>query len=236
MNLRSKISHFIRKLHKKLAHHTILVLGDSHVAVFHNIRFLIAFPFTRFEVVSVGGATASGLENPRSKTQANKIFKEALYTKRYDHIIVMLGEVDTGFVIWYRAKKYNESVEKMFSQAVQNYCKLIETLRFKAPVTVISTPLPTIDDSSRGEVAHARKEITASQVERTDLTIYFNTTIQNYCQQHGINYINLDKLSLGPNGIVKNELKNKKPTDHHYDSNKYALLIIQELKKNFPDI
>ena len=79
----------------------VLILGDSHAKVFR-------YPMLRFRlwqkylnVVSVGAATASGLENPNSKTQAFQQFDRALGTTRAKKVVVMLGEVDTGFVIWY---------------------------------------------------------------------------------------------------------------------------------------
>ena len=220
----------IRKLHKKISTEKILVLGDSHVSVFNTFYFILKFPFKYFKVVSVGGATASGLENPRSKTQAYKIFNEALEKKDYDRIIIMLGEVDTGFVIWYRAKKYNTDVEKMFNQTIETYSKFIQKSSEYADTIIISTPLPTIDDNAVGEVAHARREVKTSQKERTELTLRFNSTIESFCQKNNIKYINLDNQSLGENGLVKNYLKNHDPKDHHYDNKKYTKMLIKNLK------
>lgn len=220
----------IRRLNKNISTEKILVLGDSHVTVFHSYYFILNFPFKYFKVVSVGGATASGLENPRSKTQAFKIFNEALEKKDYDKIIIMLGEVDTGFVIWYRAKKYNTDVEKMFNKTVETYIKFIKKSSEYAEAIIISAPLPTIDDNSVGEVAHARREVTASQKERTELTLKFNSETENFCQKNGIKYINLDNKSLGEDGLVKEYLKNPDPKDHHYDNKKYAKMIIENLK------
>ncbi|BAW96820.1 hypothetical protein NIES970_17620 [[Synechococcus] sp. NIES-970] len=77
----------------------ILILGDSHVAVFDRPKMRVNFPWYFFNVVSVGGATASGLENPNSITQAFSIFKTNLENSKAKIVIVLLGEVDTGFVI-----------------------------------------------------------------------------------------------------------------------------------------
>ncbi len=220
----------IRRLNQNISTEKILVLGDSHVSVFHSYYFILNFPFKYFKVVSVGGATASGLENPRSKTQAFKIFNEALEKKDYDKIIIMLGEVDTGFVIWYRAKKYNTDVEEMFNKTVETYTKFIKKSSEYADTIVISTPLPTISDNAVGEVAHARREVKASQKERTELTLKFNSTIENFCKKNSIKYINLDNQSLGEDGLVKDCLKNPDPKDHHYDNKKYSKMIIKNLK------
>ena len=226
-----RLKNFLNKIQYFLANERILVIGDSHVLVFKHYNFKLHFPFKYFEVVSVGGATASGLENPNSKTQAYKIFNKALQHKQYNKIIIMLGEVDTGFVIWYRAKKYNENVERMLIDAVNKYTKFIKKASSFANTIVISTPLPTIDDNSVGEVVNARKEVDVFQYERTKLTIKFNKLVEDFCKKNNIKYLNLDMQSLGENGLVKKQLKNKNPADHHYDTKEYSKLIIKNLKK-----
>src|SRR5687767_9103177 len=91
----------------------ILVLGDSHASVFKHWRFRFHLPRSRFQLCIVGGATVSGLDNPNSKTQAAAHFENALLSSNPTRIITLLGEVDTGFVIWYRAKKYRQPVESL---------------------------------------------------------------------------------------------------------------------------
>lgn len=230
VSLRSSITNFFRDFHQRFSLEKILVIGDSHVEVFSHRNFIQAFPLTYFRVCSVGGATASGLENPNSTTQAFKKFDEALHQKDYDKILVMLGEVDTGFVIWYRAKKYQADVNEMLKETVDTYIGFIKTLQAFGPVVVISTPLPTIDDSSRGEVANARREVEATQRERTVLTLEFNRQILQFCQDQNINYLDLDEECLGEDDLVRSDLKHKDPGDHHYDIGKYSKMLIDRLK------
>lgn len=208
----------------------ILVLGDSHSPVFTHSKFKIAFPHLTFEVVTVIGATASGLENPNSTTQAYPIFRNAAKNSIAQKVIVMLGEVDTGFVIWYRAQKYQESVAAMMDKAIQCYTNFLLELQTKFDVICISTPLPTIEDGNDwGDCANARREVTASQVERTALTLKFNRMMQTFSEQNGICYVMLDSESLGGNGVVKTELRNCDASNHHYDADIYANLLIQKL-------
>ena len=75
----------------------ILVLGDSHSPIFNHPLFKEKFPNLFFNVLTVIGATASGLENPNSTTQAYPVFREAVRQTAAKQVIVMLGEVDTGF-------------------------------------------------------------------------------------------------------------------------------------------
>lgn len=231
--MKSFILRVIRYLNSLLSFKKILVLGDSHVLVFEHKNFIKKFPFIWFHVCSVGGATASGLTNPNSKTKAFEIFEQFLLINKSKKVIVMLGEVDTGFVIWYRAKKYNVSVEDMFDKAVNNYTTFLKKLSLSRNLLIISTPLPTIDDNSLGDVVNARKEVKTSQLERTALTIKFNSSIEKFCNENNINYLNLDNQSIGLNGLVKNELKNRDLSDHHYDFDKYSNLIIERLIKSF---
>ena len=83
----------------------ILVIGDSHVDIFKHKDLRRQFNKLFFNVCSVGGATVSGLVNPNSTTQALPRFRKAIKSSKAKTTIVNLGEVDTGFVIWYRAQK-----------------------------------------------------------------------------------------------------------------------------------
>ena len=233
----NKMLHFLKRLLQYLNRHcarrTIFVLGDSHALVFNHDLFKLAFPFSRFEVCSVGGATASGLESPNSKTQAQETFARALQAAPEDStVLLLLGEVDTGFVIWYRAKKYALSVDEMMSQAVENYLRLIMIVKERHSPIVISTPLPTIaDGSALGDVANQRKGISATQHERTELTIRFNAAIQSHCSSLGIPCLNLDKDSIGTDGIVRPNLLNSDAQNHHYKRLAHARLLLPKLRK-----
>lgn len=208
----------------------ILILGDSHTPVFNHTLFKEKFPDLFFNVLTVIGATASGLENPNSKTKAYPIFRDAIKESRAKQVIIMLGEVDTGFVIWYRAQKYQESVASMMDKAIESYSRFLLELTVRFGVVCISTPLPTIQDGNDwGDVANARREVTASLVERTALTLEFNRLMQLFCMQNNIRYIMLDGLSLGEGGTVKTDLLNSDCNNHHYDPEQYSRLLVDGL-------
>ena len=104
----------------------------------------------------------------------------------------MLGEVYTGFVIWYRAQKYQETVSAMMSKIIATYSEFLVELKMQFEVVCLSAPLPTIRDKNDwGDVANTRREITASQLERTALTLNFNQMMQTFCAQNGIRYLML---------------------------------------------
>jgi hypothetical protein len=209
----------------------VLVLGDSHALVFSSEQMKTQFPEHTFEVTSVGGATVSGLKNPNAVTQAMPQYIAAMQTTSATTAIVMLGEVDTGFVIWYRAQKYGSSVEEMLEQAIGNYQKLLRDIAEKFQVICVSTPLPTIgDDTQWGEVANLRKEVKTSLSDRTRLTVRFNALMESFCMQEGISHLNLDKLSVDERGLLKESLRNPDPNDHHYQPSAHALMIAPLLR------
>lgn len=209
----------------------LLVLGDSHGEVFRQPLFAARFPDHAWECVIVPGATASGLENPNSsKTQAYPTFKQALRHSSARRVIVTLGEVDTGFVIWYRARKYKEPVFAMLDRAVEAYARFLGEFAADHDLLCISTPLPTIRDGTAwGEVANMRKEVDASQRARTALTLEFNRRMCQRALALGVSYLSLDADSLGPDGLVRPDLLHANPSDHHYAPDRYAELIAAEL-------
>lgn len=204
----------------------VLVLGDSHASVFSSEKITALLPGYSFEVTSVGGATVSGLQNPNAVTQAMPQFMSALEKTTATTVIVMLGEVDTGFVIWYRAQKYGTPISQMLQLAIANYQKLLKDIALTHQVICISTPLPTIRDGMDwGEVANLRKEVRASLADRTLLTKKFNDLMERFCISEGISYLNFDNLSTDDSGNIKESLRNSDPGDHHYDSTAHALMI-----------
>ena len=188
------------------------------------------------ELCSVDGATISGLSNPNSKTNTINTFLEALENSTADKVLILLGEVDLGFVLWYRAQKYDEDIFKMMDLALDNYMSLLVRCEAKfgsENIICLSSPLPTIPDNDPeyGDVANARKSIRASQLERTKLTLTFNDKLKKICEAKGFSSLNLDLLSLGENGLVSSKLLNKNKTDHHYNKFEYAKLLFLPLKE-----
>ncbi|MDP2902809.1 MAG: sulfotransferase family 2 domain-containing protein [Methylovulum sp.] len=222
------------KKNQSVAPPKVLVLGDSHVKVFDHPEWKKKTPEVQWEVVSVIGSTLSGLTNPNSKTQAGKQFKQALSQHSAKVVILCLGEVDTGFVIWYGAEKNEITVEQAANRAVENYCSLIEEANQKAKALVISTPLPTLtDNNTEGAIAKARAEIHATQRQRTELTCWFNKEIEQWCNAKGISYINLDSLSKGTDGLVGHLLLHNNPKNHHYNPAQHRNLLF---KNAFPTV
>lgn len=241
-----KISQFPAKLTYEIKHiftpsqYRILILGDSHCRVFDYIRNKDLYPKFYFKVVKVKGATARGLINPNSKTNAIKIFQKAI-TQQFNfrqckYILIQLGEVDCGYLIWYRVQKYQESVEKQFNQSLDAYFSFINWLipRTNATIILSSVIPPTIQDNHMmGEVANQRKEVNISQIERTQLTLKYNEQIKHFCKNHEhLIYLEITKDLLNQKtGLVDKKFMNEDPSDHHLSSEKTYSLWIDKLLK-----
>ena len=99
----------------------LLILGDSHCEVFRSPIFKEGI-FKGYDLTLelVHGATISGIENPNSKTQALPIFEKAYKALNPEIVVIMLGEVDTGFVLWLQAEQKSLSISDMLDKCVEN--------------------------------------------------------------------------------------------------------------------
>lgn len=203
----------------------VIVIGDSHAKAFVTEIVTKTTPKIEWESIAVEGATLSGLNNPNSKTQAMPVFHWALSQKQYDAVIFQLGEVDTGFVIHYRAQRDGIDIHTAAHKALENYQQLVSQASKKAPVIVTSTCLPTIQDGEvDGLVQNARKEVKTTLRERTDLTLWFNQQMKAWCEENKITFVDFDQHTLDENQLLKNEYL-RRTTDHHYDLNAFSSLI-----------
>lgn len=216
----------------------ILVLGDSHSDIFNYCNK--KQKSIHFEVVIVGGATAQGSVNPNSNTNALNIFKKTIYNithNDYKYIIINLGEVDCGFVIWYRKNKHNIGIEDQLKITTDNLFNFInlEILPYfeSAQIIINGSVLPTIkDNTDRKYLTGARSEINASQIDRTNLTIKYNDILKNYSLINGYNYMDITNYILdNETKVVSTIFLNKDIFDHHLDNENTYNLWLCELYK-----
>lgn len=229
------IKNYLSKVYRSLSRKTY-VFGDSHTEVFQYISEKRLILFQSYDVTLVGGATAQGLRNPNSKTDCLNIFKRKIEKLPLDaKLIFMLGEVDTGFVIWYRAQKYNENVENQLTLSLECYFQFLENLKKQGykNICVISTPLPTIEDNQDwGEIANLRKSITATKKQRTELTLKYNALLEKKCEQNAFTYVGTDDVLLDRNThVIHNFFMNKDRNNHHLDLEMYSKVMVNKLKK-----
>lgn len=212
-----------------------LVVGDSHADALRHAADagLLLRPC---EVIVVAGATAVGLRNPNSKTDAISIFRETLLPVRPRSIpVIQLGEVDCGFVIWYRAAKYGEPVEDQLEQAIAAYFEFVDVLLDSGYPTVVITGAvpPTIRDGQAwSDVANARREVTASLFERTRLTQRYNERLREEAMARDLRYVDLlDSVLNAETGVLDDKWRHPDPTDHHLDPEQASVLWADRLNR-----
>lgn len=209
------------------------IVGDSHIAPFRwaSERGLVNSPCLFTEV---GGATAVGLRNPNSLTDAISIFKEVLLPMREGaRPVIQLGEVDCGFVIWYRAQKYGEGIDAQLEQSIAAYLEFVDELISNGYTTIVisGATLPTIRDGQDfGEIANARREVTATLLQRTKLTLYYNEKLRAAAQYRRLPFIDITGKVLDQDTqVVAEYFRYPNPSDHHLDPQKVSALWATEL-------
>lgn len=211
-----------------------LVFGDSHTQVFKysNQRQNIL----KFDVCEVPGATAQGVVNPNSKTDALKIFTETLSKvniKKYSKFMIMLGEVDCGFVIWVRSEKYKISVDDQINLCVKNLKhflqNIVESKFDKKDIIILGSILPTIKDNTDKRFLNgARKDVKATLKQRIEKTLEYNNKLKQLSNELGYQYIDITNDIYNNNSVDPNYLNND-PYNHHLDNEKTFLLWLNKL-------
>jgi hypothetical protein len=207
----------------------ITVLGDSHSLVFNHYEGTQY----RFNVSVVHGATARGAINPNTKTNSLAIYKENLEKTKSDKIAIMLGEVDCGYLIWYKNKFEGLSVESQLEESISKlseFVKLHVNKYYKTcDIILIASPPPTIkDNTDKKFLAGARSAVDTPLNERMKLTLEYNRRLKEIADIEGYNYIDImDKVTEGFN--VKYEYLSEDPHDHHLNPKTTIDLWIEQL-------
>ncbi len=160
------------------------------------------------------------MRNPNSLTHALEIFSRSLLPPRPGTIpLIQLGEVDCGFVIWWRAKTYAETIEHQLRESVCAYLSFVDRLlgAGHSDVVITGAALPTIRDGTVwGDIANFRKEVDATLKDRTALTIEYNDRLRSGAAQRQCAFIDLTSDLLDPDtGVISEYYRNEDPSDHH---------------------
>jgi hypothetical protein len=100
-------------------------------------------------------------------------------------------------------------------------------------VVVLSVPLPTIgDDPSRwGEIATLRRTVTASQGERTALTLSFNAGLRERCDAIGVAFVDATTGHQdATTGLLDSRFMRDTHQDHHLADGPYSALLAREMR------
>lgn len=214
----------------------VLCVGDSHI----RVMWYLTMPGVWFRTLPVEGATASGILNPNGATGSMATIGDRLVrARRWQRVMIQLGEIDCGFLIWHRAKRHALSIDEQLNMTLETYARFltgIAQMGFRE-IIVLSVPAPTITDDpiNWGDVANLRSGVTATQRERTDLTIRFNKLLGERCgRMLGVTFLDITSHHLDPaTGLVAPEFLRATPGDHHLADGPYGALIVRELARHW---
>ena len=216
---------FVKNQRKK----SILVLGDSHTRVFKYINNKRLMSDVKFDILTINGVSSQGICNPNSKTNANTMFKKKLSEKKHDGVMVMLGEVDCGFTMWYRKDKYNTPIKEQLNHAVSKLFEFIDNeIRTKydaEQITVIGANLPTLFDNVI-PMQKDRRDFKGHGTlkERTKLTLMYNLSLKNESIKRRYKYMDIVNETMDPmTQVIDKQYLRQNERDHHLSEDKTAL-------------
>lgn len=210
-------------------------LGDSHLRAPRFAAEQGWFAPWQTQFTLVGGATAIGLRHPTSQTQALEVYRAELVPHRSAVVpIFQLGEVDCGFVVWLRSRRYGESVDLQVEQSIEAYARFLAELSSKGyrDILVTSAVLPTIRDGQLdGHVAHLRREVEATLLDRTALTLRYNSRLEAVCAHQGLHFVDLSRDLIDPKtGVLSDAFRHPDPEDHHLNNDTGGKLWVRRIK------
>lgn len=217
-------------LRHRLHPETVFCLGDSHVTVFNWLEGVSCTQKTNyFWPYMVKGATALGLANPNSRTNALERFRFVIKNiPKGSPVLLMLGEVDCGYLIWYLSQRDKKPAEEVYKRALTNYIQFLDEIRVgNLKLIITGAPLPTIRDGINiGEIANARRDVRASRKERTELTLRWNAALKEYALKYDLDFVDTDRWLLDPETReIRETFMNSNPEDHHLEPMTYALAL-----------
>jgi hypothetical protein len=196
----------------------IFVLGDGHAKYLISATWHKLFAPRKVEVCEVAGATAIPGRNPNVAGDATAKFRKFIEKRPADAIVVIhMGEADCGYVMWHRADKFNEPVAEQLDRSVAAYFEFVDELISKGfkHIVITGATLPTITDEEQAAgVVKSRDSITATQRERTDLTLDYNARLKEQAGQRRLLYTDITEDVLDPEtGLARGEFRNANPAE-----------------------
>lgn len=179
----------------------LTVFGDSHTKIFSYINEVAEFNV--FRVVCVPGATALGAVRPDSKTNALSKFREVFRDKSLviSKLIIQLGEVDCGFLVWLLAQKRGGTSFKYLKRSINNLSFFVEEVldcrsELKpSDINIISVPYSIgVDVQSRKFLHGLRSEVSITKIQIDEAIDFYNNGLKSICVKKGYRYIDATNI------------------------------------------
>ena len=213
----------------------LVCVGDSHLEPLRSVQRRRLLPATLLRITVVTGATASGIANPNSSTKAlPRLQAAAAMLSRGCPVLVCLGEIDAGFLVFLRSQRDGLPVRELTDEALARYQEFItrELLDRGARLMMLSASMPTVDSySTWAGLGGARRQVTATRERRAAETRYWNEQCEAWCKSVEGTWLDLTEETTGPDGRVRAEYLNEDPEDHHLHPERYGNLVAKLLRQ-----
>ena len=174
----------------------IYVVGDSHTAIFKNDP--------AFKVMEIA-ATANNLIREKTTANSHQKLQEIMNTmdKKCDFIMLVLGEIDCRFHIYYQAKKRGVFITDVIDETVHCYGLALEWLLSNGvdPIVLGITPVGTYD---RFEFDTPGKPY-ASPEHLSLIYEVFNDRMKSWCNKRAFIYLDIYSKTADEKGFLKKE-------------------------------
>lgn len=208
----------------------ILVIGNSHSKVFNHYKG----NKYNFNVREVLGATARGAINPNTRTNSLQIFQNFLKENNdYDKIFIVLGEVDCGYLIWYKYLYENLDPTFQMEESIHKLKDFVITqvLTYFNPqdIFLLSSIPPVMQDNTNPNFLEgARSKVTTSIEDRLDLTLKYNNSMGRIATELKCNHLDITSYVLDyKTKRVKKEWLREDPNNHHLNTKSIDLWITE---------
>lgn len=202
----------------------LIVFGDSHIEMYR--------PFVT-DLCAVAGATAYGLINENSVTNAKGQFTSFITSTSSNYIISCLGEVDCNSLVW--KKRETMSWKDLVKESIDRYINFLS--QFSCKFIVSCVPLPPVElynvpPFSTKPAQPFRIQVDWDKRLRTDIVNYFNLSMFNLCKQNDIFFLDFTEETKNNSGLLNMDFAiNSNNT--HLDPIKMKSIIYKKLKELF---
>ena len=174
----------------------IYVVGDSHTAIFKNDP--------AFKVVEIAG-TAHNLVNVKSTSNSNQKLQQVIDSidKKCDLVMLVFGETDCRFHIYYQAQKRGVSISDIINETVFHYGLALHWLRGSGVIPIVLGISPP-GTYNRFEYDMPGKPYASPEI-LAKIYSEFNTKMKLFCNMRAFAYIDIYSKTVDDKGFLKKE-------------------------------
>jgi hypothetical protein len=197
-------------------------------------------------------ASARGLSNINSSTQANKMIRETISGNTYKNYLMFFGKVDIDFILNHMYNKYpNFDIETYIKNIVLGYINFVKSLNI-SNVYLCELPLGHLSDNDLLNTlnsefnhnciaSHMNEKYEKLAIYNTVLPLetrnkylqLFNTFLKTLCETNKFTFLEINKYF---NGSIPLKYQNTDSSNHHLDDSIHELYLLGITSNHLEDL